>query len=296
MRMANTDRNTAPERSQTGRTEWTEHETELLARYYPDMDAETLVLTFLPGKTARQAARKAGRMGLRKSPAYIKAANASPRKNTWTQAEDDVLRANYGALGPAGIQPMLPRRTYQAVQARAGQLGLTSPRRKDMTEKKEGNPMTNKTDANSPGYEFFPARATVDLGYLVEDWQMLVNAIAANDWDSVRVTADCIAELIQSSRHDNPDLKFQPSASSMVAQGIRAGILAKPDGTDFECAAGLPMHEVIISETPQCPDGCAEKHGCAPEYCRIKMACGHVYDGKSMSADELLKALEKSKD
>lgn len=294
--MADTNKNTAPERSQTGRTEWTEHETELLIKYYPDMDAETLVLTFLPEKTAKQAARKAGRMGLHKSPTYIKAANTGPRKNTWTPAEDDVLRANYKALGPAGVQPMLPRRTYQAIQARACQLKLTSPRRKDTTGKKGTDPMTNKTDANSPGYEFFPARATVDLGYLVEDWQMLVNAIAANDWDSVRVTADCIAELIQSSRHNNPDLKFQPSASSMVAQGVRAGILAKPDGTDFECAAGRPMHEVIISETPQCPDGCAEKHGCAPEYCRIKMACGHVYDGKSMSADELLKALEKSKD
>lgn len=289
------DKNTSPERSHSGRTGWTEHETELLVRYYPDMDVETLVLTFLPEKTAKQAARKAGRMGLHKSPAYIKAANAGPRKNTWTQAEDDVLRVNYGTLGPAGVQHMLPRRTYQAIQARACQLKLTSPRRKDATDTKGTDPMTNKTDANSPGYEFFPARATVDLGYLVEDWQMLVNAIAANDWDAVRVTADCIAELIQNARHDNPDLKFQPSASSMVAQGVRAGILAKPDGTDFECAAGLPMHEVIISETPQCPDGCAEKHGCVPKYCRIKMACGHVYDGKSMSADELLKALEKSK-
>lgn len=294
--MADTDKNTAPERSQTGRTEWTERETELLVKYYPDMDTETLVLTFLPGKTAKQAARKAGRMGLRKSPAYIRAANAGPRKNAWTQAEDDVLRANYGALGPAGVQDMLPRRTYQAVQARACQLKLTTPRGKDTTDKKGNGSMTNKTAANAPGYEFFPARATVDLGYLVEDWQMLVNAIAANDWDSVRVTADCIAELIQSSRHDNPDLKFQPSASSTVAQGVRAGILARPDGTDFECAAGLPMHGVIVAETPQCPDGCAEKHGCAPEYCRIKMACGHLYNGKSMSADELLAALEKSKD
>lgn len=143
-------------------------------------------------------------------------------------------------------------------------------------------------------YRFFPANASVDLGYLVEDWQQLVNAIASYDWNAVRVTADCIAELIQSSLHDNPNLKFQPSASSVVAQGVQTGILAKPDGTDFECAAGRPMHEVIISETPQCPDGCAEKHGCNPDYCRIKMACGHMYDGRSMSADELLKALGKT--
>lgn len=153
--------------------------------------------------------------------------------------------------------------------------------------------MTNKTDANSPGYEFFPARAHIDLSYLVEDWQMLVNAIASGDWDSVQVTADCIAELIQSSMHDNPDLRFQPSASSMVAQGIRAGILARPDGTDFECAAGLPMHDVMKSETYQCPDGCLEAHGCEPDRCRIMLAGGHMYDGQSISVEQLMDALER---
>lgn len=50
-----------------------------------------------------------------------------PRRNNWTEAEDELLRQNYRDHGARGTARMLPRHpNYQSVYCRAKQLGLSS--------------------------------------------------------------------------------------------------------------------------------------------------------------------------
>jgi hypothetical protein len=45
----------------------------------------------------------------------------------WTRESDDILRHDYLELGPRGVMPMLPGRTYGAIVSRAGVISANSP-------------------------------------------------------------------------------------------------------------------------------------------------------------------------
>ena len=196
------------------------------------------------------------------------------KKNGWTKEEMDYLHENYPAPGE------VVTKVRECAPAKMPDLSGAKP--------------MNTPAAGNPKYKYFPAPAEIDLSYLIEDWQCLMQAIRDRDWEAAQVTADCLAELINKSAHDNPELQFQPCALSLVNMGDRAGVLAKPDGTDFTCAAGCPVHGILCGETEQCSDECKQKHGCDPARGTFLMASGHMYDGDCKNSEQLLDALEQA--
>ena len=111
---------------------WTRNEIRILKLYYADTPTERLIKDFLPDKTYNQISKKASRLGLRKTQDALKIAANKPRKNAWTNEENQILKEYYKTLGPTKISQHLPNRTYQAIQTQAQKLGLTK-----RTEKKE---------------------------------------------------------------------------------------------------------------------------------------------------------------
>lgn len=125
-------------------------------------------------------------------------------------------------------------------------------------------------------YRFMRSTVTVSADCLIEDYQMLTDAIQRNDWDTVECVRDCLAAIFDKKYINSDDMSFCPGPSSLIAPGYSGGILTQPDGTDFECIGGLPCSEILAGNIPQCPDDCPHKGACAPNCGRIQLK-GDMY-------------------
>lgn len=105
----------------------------------------------------------------------------------------------------------------------------------------------------------------VPTACLVEDYQALLCAIKNEDWEVVQTVADCLAESI--SRHTSglKGLDIVPSGSSLVAMGVKTGILLR-DGRDLLCATGKQVSHALSGGCCQCEPDCPHfNQDCFPD-------------------------------
>lgn len=119
---------------------------------------------------------------------------------------------------------------------------------------------------------------------LVEDYQMLANAIHDEDWDAVRTVLECLAETIERHTQVPSDLDIKPSPSSLVAMGCTQGIIGDDDGRDFLCALNRPISEALNGGVVQCPDNCPHRETCAPGKGKPVLAAGQPANEEDLVA------------
>jgi hypothetical protein len=112
---------------------WTEEETEDLKKLYPVTPWAEL-LAHYPTRTLSMIKSKAIRLGLHR-PRLGKRPPTQPTqepKTKWTKEEDKRLRDSYATMTIERLKAYFPRRTRNAIRARAHVLGLHKyPRKKD---------------------------------------------------------------------------------------------------------------------------------------------------------------------
>lgn len=123
---------------------------------------------------------------------------------------------------------------------------------------------------------------SVPTACLVEDYQALLSAIKNEDWEVVQTVADCLAENISKHTSGLKGLDIVPSGSSLIAMGIKTGILLQ-DNKDFLCAAGKQVSRALQDGYCQCKSDCPHfKQDCFPETEGILLQHERFYEyGKS---------------
>lgn len=116
----------------------------------------------------------------------------------------------------------------------------------------------------------------VPTACLIEDYQLLVQAVQEENWDLVKCVEECIASVIDSHTTVPDGLDIKPSPSSIVAPACDEGIIVSGNA-DLRCAAGKPVSFAMSGGVCQCTDECMAVHNCVPESCCIKLDCGLTY-------------------
>jgi len=130
-----------------GRVRYTEQERELIRALYPTASVPAL-LAALPGRTLKALGKEAQDMGLAR------------RAIVWQPASIDYLRANYAAIGPAGVAQalgLLPRQ----VKAKACLLKITcrKPAAPKLATVKKVKPAAPPTPVKAPKGKLTPPPA-----------------------------------------------------------------------------------------------------------------------------------------
>ncbi|GAB2959144.1 hypothetical protein GCM10027048_28030 [Hymenobacter coalescens] len=103
---------------------YTDADDALIRELYPTVPTEQLAATI--GVPATAVCCRAQRLGVSK-----------PRLNTWTAAEDDIIREHYSAMTAKQLTALLPTRTVHAVTNRVQDLGLTTQAQRRWTTEED---------------------------------------------------------------------------------------------------------------------------------------------------------------
>lgn len=83
--------------------------------------------------------------------------------------------------------------------------------------------------------------------------------------EDVHTVIDCLEEDIDRYTEVPNDLKVVPSGSTLIAMGIKSGIIVQEDGSDILCAAGKPISETMSGGCCQC-GSCEHYSKCFADY------------------------------
>ena len=130
---------------------------------------------------------------------------------------------------------------------------------------------------------------------LIEDYQALMKAKLAGDWEEVDTVMECIANYIDHLTTVPAESHIRPSPSSIIAMSCKSGIILSKEEDDLMCAAGEPVSKALLGGVCQCDSTCMKRHGCDPESGVIQLVCGYSYDmsRKPTGDGELLTALDR---
>lgn len=130
---------------------------------------------------------------------------------------------------------------------------------------------------------------------LIEDVQMLRNALRTGENAAIECVIECLSESID--RYTEPaDQLVQPSASSIVAMSWDDGIVTREDGTDIFCMAGKPVSFAMSGGVLQCDENCPYyMNGCAPDVDGILLE-GNIRFDYDSNSDKLIGQLEEYED
>lgn len=134
----------------------------------------------------------------------------------------------------------------------------------------------------------------IPTALLVEDIQALVRAACEQDTESVWATVECLCEALETYTEVPDDLFIKPSASSIVACGVKPGILVT-EGRDLKCAMDTPVSFAMDGGCCQCADNCLymRQGKCDPDKGRVMLKGEFLYDGTSSNAERLMEFLEQ---
>ena len=134
----------------------------------------------------------------------------------------------------------------------------------------------------------------IPTAMLVEDIQALVRAACKQDVEAVWATVECLCEALEKYTEVPDDLVIKPSATSIVACGVKPGIVVT-EGRDLKCAMGTPVSFAMDGGCCQCNDNCAYmKQGkCDPANGRVMLKGEFLYDGTASNAERLIEFLEQ---
>ena len=125
--------------------------------------------------------------------------------------------------------------------------------------------------------------AKVPVECLIEDIQMLRRVLAPdydmhNLCDDINCIIECLEESLERYTEKKPDMQFVPTGFNVVAMCCQNGIIVNDDGSDIECAGGVPCHK--IGTVPNCEECPYMKSGaCDPENGKIAFC----HDGEIVS-------------
>lgn len=78
---------------------------------------------------------------------------------------------------------------------------------------------------------------------LIEDYQALVKARNADDWNEVECVMECLADAIRQYTKVPSALHIHPSGNSAIAMSVENGIITDDNGNDLKCRKGFPLSD-----------------------------------------------------
>lgn len=99
----------------TDNISWSEEEKAIVRKWYGKI-SRAGIAKMLPGRPVGGIGAMADKLGLTTK----QECPASP----WTEAEEQIMLANYETLGPSGVQELLPDRTLSGIMSKSSGLGL----------------------------------------------------------------------------------------------------------------------------------------------------------------------------
>ena len=133
----------------------------------------------------------------------------------------------------------------------------------------------------------------VPTAMLIEDIQVLIQALRAEDLEAAWSVVECLNEAIDTYTEVPKDLHIKPSATSVLAGWAQKGIIVS-EGMDLKCAMGLPVSHAMEGGCGQCADDCpCMKQGkCSLASGQVMLHGGFVYDGTFINSEGVVAFLE----
>ena len=133
--------------------------------------------------------------------------------------------------------------------------------------------------------EFKDIPVVISASALVEDIQMLYEAIEKKDWGFVNTVRECLEDSLRNAKKI-PGTDIVPSPTSVIAMGHSSGIMMNEDGSDLVCTGGIPVSELTFTA---CTRNCPHCDECNPEKLCFMLEGGFLYNGAdSWDRDEAL--------
>lgn len=95
---------------------WSDGDLEILKKYYPIVSSKEIMTMIGNRHSILSIKTKADRLGIYK---FVR----------WTSDEENIIRLNYSKISTSEMMKLLPNRTYEAIIAKARQLGIESFRK-----------------------------------------------------------------------------------------------------------------------------------------------------------------------
>lgn len=109
------------------RIRWSQEESELLKRVYPNKTSNELTEIF-PQYNNTQILRRAKRLGLKKKKEVSYKSRISnsiiSRQDLWTDEEKRIIIEHYPTVGAKGVQELLPNRPIDSIKKIANRMGI----------------------------------------------------------------------------------------------------------------------------------------------------------------------------